>query len=117
MDEPVIDQLSISEFKDPQVKKKISGGSTFYIPSVTDASVSPLAQLTSEDKLVKKALSELANHQPGKNYAPLWEGTALAEAVERLALNPKSLEVFKANRRSWIDKSGTSLTDEERRRR
>jgi hypothetical protein len=48
-DEPVIDQLSISKLKDPQVKKIISGGSTFYIPSVTDASVSPSAQLTSED--------------------------------------------------------------------
>jgi hypothetical protein len=64
--------------------------------------------------LVKKALSELANHQPGKNYAPLREGDALAEAVETLALNPTSLGEFKANRRSWVDKSGTSLTEEEK---
>ncbi|RXW25182.1 hypothetical protein EST38_g698 [Candolleomyces aberdarensis] len=107
------DQLTIWDLKDPQIRKKINGCSTFHIPPLAGASLDPsFAQPAAEDRLVKKALSELANHQPGRNYDPLREGTALPEALERLALASKSLQEFQANRKIWVEKNGLGLDEE-----
>lgn len=113
IDEPVIEKLKISDLKKEEIKKKVNPGSTFYIPS-NDPTRRGALDFEGAEKLRKVAISALANHQPGKNYNPLKENTALAEALEQLALDPGSLQEFKADRQSWVDKSGLGLNDAEK---
>lgn len=113
IDKPVMQKMTVSDLKKPEYKAKIVPSSTFYI--TPNEQLSSVLDSTEGKKLHREAMSALANHTHGKNYAPMKENLALTEALERLALEPKSLEAYRSDPQSYVNENGRGLTEEERK--
>jgi hypothetical protein len=131
--DPVIDHHTIGEYRDPEIKKKVSGISTFFIPAkeaaksdagmqaklgfakVTDARANPLIC----DRADYPVLAELAirnnhNHHVPPGYKYSFASETLYRTLLELALDQRAQGAFRADPRAWLN-ACEGLTDDERR--
>lgn len=130
---PVIDRHTIGEYRDPEIKKKVSGISTFFIPArdaakadaemqeklgftkVSDARPNPLV-CDREDYPVLKDLAQRNNFHhripPGYKYSHASE--PLYRTLLTLALDQRAQGAFHDNPRAYLE-ACEGLTDDERR--
>jgi len=130
---PQIDRHVIGDYRDPEVKAKVSGISTFFIPAkdsvqsdtgmlarlglakVSEARRNPLI-CNREDYPV---LAELArrnnyNHQVPPGYKYSFSSDALYQTLLTLALDQREQGAFQAGPKAWLD-ARAGLTVDERR--
>lgn len=131
--EPTIDRHVISDYRDPEVKRKVSGISTFFIPAkeaaksdsdmqaklgfakVSDARANPLICGRADYPV----LAEIANrnnhnHQIPPGYKFSFASEALYGTLLDLALDQRAQGAFRADPRAYLDLC-EGLTDDERR--
>jgi hypothetical protein len=131
--EPQIDRHVISDYRNPEVKRKVSGISTFFIPAkeaaksdaemqarlgfakVSDARRDPLI-CGRADYPVLAQIANRNNHNhhipPGYKFSHASE--ALYEALLALALDPHAQAAFRSDPKAYLDRC-EGLTAEERR--
>lgn len=130
---PTIDRHTIAEYRDPDVKKKVSGISTFFIPakeaakvdhemrgklgfeSVADAKPDPLIC----DRADYPVLREIAHrnyhfHQVPPGYRYSFASEALYRTLLDLALDQRAQGAFRADPQGYLD-SRQGLTPGQRR--
>lgn len=130
---PVIDRHSVAEYRDPEVRRKVTGISTFFIPakeaarsdsamqaklgfsSVSEARRDPLI-CDRDDYPVLAEIANRNNHNhhvpPGYKFSHASDG--LYQTLLALALDAREQAAFQANPRAYLD-ARTGLSEEERR--
>ncbi|HWT13198.1 MAG TPA: SAM-dependent methyltransferase [Allosphingosinicella sp.] len=131
--EPQIDRHVIADYRDPEVKRKVSGISTFFIPAkeaaksdsamqaklgfgkVSDARRNPLI-CDREDYPVLAQIANRNNHNhhipPGYKYS--FASEALYRTLLDLALDQRAQAEFRAEPKAYLDRC-EGLTADERR--
>jgi hypothetical protein len=131
--EPTIDRHTIAEYRDPEIKKKVSGISTFFIPArdaapsdsemqarlgfdtVSDARRNPLI-CDRADYPVLAQIAQRNNHN--HKIPPGYKFSAASEALYRtlldLALDTRAQGEFQRDPRGYLDRC-PGLTADERR--
>ncbi|ALX16839.1 hypothetical protein P350_34985 [Burkholderia cepacia JBK9] len=130
---PQIDRHVIGDYRDPDVKAKVSGISTFFIPAkdgiqsdagmlaklglarISEARRNPLIC----DREDYRVLAEIArrnihNHKVPPGYKYSFASEALYQTLLTLALDQRAQGEFQTNPRAYLD-SRAGLTAEERR--
>nr|P9WEN1.1 RecName: Full=Methyltransferase/ribosomally synthesized cyclic peptide gymnopeptides precursor gymMA1; AltName: Full=Gymnopeptides biosynthesis cluster protein MA1; Contains: RecName: Full=N-methyltranferase gymM1; Contains: RecName: Full=Ribosomally synthesized cyclic gymnopeptides core peptide; Contains: RecName: Full=Follower peptide; Flags: Precursor [Gymnopus fusipes] len=140
---PVIDKLTISQLRDTEVAKRVSGISTFYIPpkELKDPSMDIMRrlELLAADQVPDKqwhfyptnqwapsapnvvpygpieqaAIVQLGSHTIPEQFQPIATSKAMTDILTKLALDPKMLTEYKADRRAFAQ-SALELTVNER---
>ncbi len=132
--DPVIDRHSIAEFRDPDVARKVSGVSTFFIEAAqareADADMgerlglkaigpgraSPLiCTLPNYPDLAARARLNNSQHQTPPGYKFSYASEALYQTLLDMLLQPDDLRAFNADPKGFIS-ARKGLTDEERRK-
>lgn len=131
--EPVIERRTIAEYRDPEVKRQVSGISTFFIPAVEPA----VGDAEMSEKLGMRAyrsarvtplvcdrndyavLAQIAqrnnyNHRVPKGYKYSYSSEALYETLYALALDHEEQQAFRANPAAYLAQR-EGLTPNERR--
>lgn len=131
--DPIIDRHVISDFRDPEVKAKVSGISTFFIPakeaaasdkemqeklgisSVSDARKNPLIC----DREDYPILADIANRNNQNHLVPPGykfnvASDALYKTLLDLAMDPSEQDAFRSKPREYLAKC-PGLTADERR--
>lgn len=131
--EPVIERHTLAEYRQPEVKKLVSGISTFFIPAVESASgdaqmseklglreiskarVTPLV-CDRNDYPVLAQIAQRNNyhHRVPKGYKYSHSSEALYETLYTLALDHEEQQAFRANPAAWLSRR-EGLTSDERR--
>lgn len=131
--DPVIDRHSISEYRDPDVKSKVSGISTFFIPARDSAESDLKMQAKLGFASVSKArkdplicdrddypiLAQIANrnnhnHQIPPGYKYSFGTEAVYQTLLTLALDQRAQGAFRDDPRDYLDNC-EGLTADERR--
>lgn len=141
--DPVTDQFTVAQLRDPQISKRVGGVSTFYIPpkgrKESNADISrelglipdPLGSsrpdkfpsnqwepkqrqtLAAYSEKAVAAIDELEAHVVPEQYQPLKTSKAMSDIMTQLALEPKVLAKYKADP-SRFAHSVPDLTSQER---
>lgn len=131
--EPTIDHHVISDYRDPKVKEKVSGISTFFIPAKEPAKSNPDMQAklgfdgvsdARRDPLIcdrndYPVLADIANRNNHNHLIPPgykfnFASEALYQTLLDLALEPRAQAAFRADPRDYLMKC-EGLTADERR--
>jgi hypothetical protein len=131
--DPIIDRYTIGDYRDPEVKKKVSGISTFFIPAkeaaksdadmqaklgfakVSDARRNPLiCDRTDYPVLAQIANRNNYNHHIPPGYKYSFASDALYKTLLDLALDQRAQGAFRADPRGYLDQC-EGLTADERR--
>ncbi|KAJ3812197.1 tetrapyrrole methylase [Lentinula lateritia] len=142
-EDPVTDQWTIGQLREPEFYKRVGGVSTFYIPPKerkeinvdiirelkflpegkvpdTRTQIYPPNQWEPEVPTVPAygsnehaAIAQLDAHSPPEQYQPLATSKAMTDVMTRLALDPKALAEYKADHRAFAQ-SVPDLTANER---
>jgi hypothetical protein len=131
--EPTIDRHVISDYRDPEIKKKVSGISTFFIPAkeaakadagmqarlgfgkVSDARRNPLiCDRTDYPVLAEVANRNNHNHHIPPGYKYSFASEALYRTLLDLALDQRAQAAFRAEPKAYLDRC-EGLTEDDKR--
>lgn len=142
-EDPVTDQWTIGQLREPEFYKRVGGVSTFYIPPKerkeinvdiirelkflpegkvpdTRTQIYPPNQWEPEVPTVPAygsnehaAIAQLDAHSAPEQYQPLATSKAMTDVMTKLALDPKALAEYKADHRAFAQ-SVPDLTANER---
>jgi len=143
-EDPLIDKLTISQLREPDVQKRINGISTFYIPPkgglLTSLDVVERLDILNPGQALEQrlhvypanqwtpsvsnseayrlsdqtAIAELESHIVPEQYSPLATSNAMVDIMTKLALDPKLLAEYKVDRHAFAQ-SVQDLTSDERK--
>jgi hypothetical protein len=142
-EDAVMDKFTISQLHDPEVARRVTGISTFYLPpkELREPNVEMLKKLRLPVKLTdirhqfypsnqwsppktdsdvapygpyeQAAISKLDGHTTPEQYSPLVASKAMIDLMTKLALDPRLLAEYKADPHAFVQ-AMPDLSDSER---